>query len=117
MPKLFILPASGPDPNSRPVYLSNNLLNSFEPGDIRRSEWVDSVISGHITYYYPFKYKVNKAGAAVSEYLMMLRLGEQYLIRAEARAQQGKTADALSDINTIRSAQSLSPWQIYLKVV
>ena len=32
----------------------------------------------------------------------MLRLEEQYLIRAEARAQQGKLNEAVDDINAIR---------------
>ncbi|WP_431217938.1 RagB/SusD family nutrient uptake outer membrane protein [Puia sp. P3] len=37
----------------------------------------------------------------VTEYLMVFRLGEQYLIRAEARIQLGKSEGA-SDLNAIR---------------
>jgi hypothetical protein len=43
---------------------------------------------------------------------MVLRLGEQYLIRAEARAQQGKVTGAGSaeeDLDAIRTRAGLSP--------
>lgn len=105
----FIIPSTGPGSNW-PVYLSSQFMNSFEPGDQRRVDWTDSVIAGGITWYYPFKYKVNTLDAPVTEYEMVLRLGEQFLIRAEARAQQGKTtgaAGALQDLNTIRERAGL----------
>ena len=38
---------------------------------------------------------------------MVFRLGEQYLIRAEARAQQNNLAGAISDIDMIRSRAGL----------
>jgi hypothetical protein len=83
-------------------------LQAFEPGDLRRSEWVDSIIVGSNTYYYPFKYKI-KSGSTLTEYSMVLRLGEQWLIRAEARAQQGDSAGARSDLDMIRSRAGLAP--------
>src|SRR5205085_2875647 len=69
--------------------------------------WINSVVAGGsgITYYFPFKYKDNSS--TVTEYLMVLRLGEQYLIRAEARAQLGNTSGALSDMNAIRRRAGL----------
>jgi len=101
----FIIPSTGLS-SSWPVYLSNSLLNSFEAGDQRRINWVgkytDTTTNPHRDYFYPFKYKVNTLNAAVTEYLMMLRLGEQYLIRAEARAQQNNINSAQSDLNAIR---------------
>lgn len=113
---LFLLPATGPS-TSFPVYLSSNLLNSFETGDLRRTNrnWVDSVKIGTpaVTYYFPYKYKagnfsaVNGIFAPPTEYLMVLRLGEQYLIRSEARAQQNNLSGALSDLNAIRSRAGL----------
>ncbi len=39
----------------------------------------------------------------VSEYLMILRLAEQYLIRSEARAHQGNITGALTDLNMVRN--------------
>jgi hypothetical protein len=86
--------------------LSNELLNAFEMGDLRRFNWVDSIIVGATTYYYPYKYKV-ASGSTLTEYSMVLRLAEQYLIRAEARAEQGNMAGAFSDLNTIRNRAGL----------
>jgi hypothetical protein len=39
---------------------------------------------------------------------MVLRLAEQYLIRAEARARLGKVPESQADINAIRSRSGLS---------
>jgi starch-binding outer membrane protein, SusD/RagB family len=99
-------------PNSfNPLFLSKNLLNSFEPGDQRKVKWIgkytDTVTNPNVNYFYPYKYKVNTIDAPVSEYLTMLRLGEQYLIRAEARAQQNNINDARNDLNSIRTRAGL----------
>jgi hypothetical protein len=109
--KVFIMPASGPGSNgyNAGVYLSSSLLAAFEPGDLRRVNWVDSAVVGTTTYYFPYKYKVNTFGAAVTEYSTLLRLGELYLIRAEARAMQGELIDAAADLNTIRARAGLGP--------
>ena len=106
---MFIVPSTGLSANINPVYLSKSLLNSFEPNDLRRmgGHWVDSTIAAGITYFYPYKYKVNNPAAAVSEYEMVFRLGEQYLIRAEARVQQGNISVAIGDLNTIRARAGL----------
>jgi hypothetical protein len=101
----YILPSSGPGINY-PVYLSPFLLSAFESNDGRQSQWIDSVIAGGVTYYFPFKYRVNIVPSNVSEYSTVFRLAEQFLIRAEARAQLGKTS-AVDDINTIRSRANL----------
>jgi len=45
----------------------------------------------------------------MTEYTMVLRLAEQYLIRAEARAQQNNLSAAQSDLNVIRTRAALSP--------
>ncbi len=105
----FKLPSSGPTTGTFPVYLSSFLLNSFEPGDKRKEKgnWINSTTVGVNTYYYPFKYKSATNGEPVTEYSMMLRLAEQYLIRAEARAQQNKIAEAQSDLNVIRKRAGL----------
>ncbi|MDO6433057.1 RagB/SusD family nutrient uptake outer membrane protein [Flavitalea sp. BT771] len=97
--------------NSAPqsVSISSTLLDSFEQGDLRRSLWVrDTVFSGK-TYSYAYKYKVFSS-SDISEYVMMLRLGEQFLIRAEARAEQGNLTgsnSAQSDLDTIRKRAGL----------
>jgi hypothetical protein len=94
------------------VYLSNSLLNAFSPGDNRRRDWVDSVIVGSNTFYYPFKYKkrwIDPSSSVTAEYAMMLRLGEQYLIRAEALAHLNDIASATADVNAIRARAGLAP--------
>lgn len=86
--------------------LSEIVMNAFEPGDIRASTWTGSFSSTGGTIYYPAKYKQHLPGP-IMEYSMVLRLGEQYLIRAEARAQQGNLQGAISDLDAIRSRASL----------
>ena len=105
----FILPSTGVGPNY-PITLGSSLFNSFEPGDERLSNWVGSLIPDGTqeTYYYPYKYKINTYGAAVGEYEMVLRLGEQYLIRAEAEAELGDLSSAAADLNSIRNRAGLS---------
>lgn len=104
---LFVLPSTGPG-GMHTVYLSNSVVNSFELNDQRRTNWVDSVIAGGITYYYAYKYKIGAVDATTQEYIMVLRLAEQYLIRAEARAQQNKIGGAQADLDTIRARAGLS---------
>jgi starch-binding outer membrane protein, SusD/RagB family len=105
----FILPATGPSNPSFPVSLNSLLVNAFEPGDQRRTHWIDSVIAGGTTYYYAYKYKSATLNAPSTEYNMVLRLGEQYLIRAEAEANGAGNGigAAVSDLNTIRSRAGL----------
>jgi hypothetical protein len=93
--------------NSRPVRLSDTLMNSFEATDARKipGNWVNTVTLSGITYYYPYKYKSKTNGLA--EYEMLLRLGEQYLIRAEARAHLNNIGGAQTDLNTIRNRAGL----------
>lgn len=86
-------------------FLDTTLLNSFEAGDLRKNIWIKGNTVGGITYFYPYKYKIAN-GPTVSEPYNVLRLAEQYLIRAEARAQQGKLVglnSAEADINIIRA--------------
>lgn len=109
---VFVIPTTGPtdaasSPTDHPVYLSSSLLNSFELGDKRRINWVDSVIVSGSIYYYPFKYKSASLNEPLTEYLMVLRLGEQYLIRAEARVQQNNINGAQEDLNVIRGRAGL----------
>lgn len=104
----FIIPATGPDNVQHYAYLSDFLLSSFEPGDQRRFHWVDSVDVGGTTYYHPYKYKSDSLNAPITEYTMVLRLGEQYLIRAEAKARQNDLMAGLQNLNAIRNRAKLS---------
>ena len=103
------------DATSRPfIYLTDTLVKSFELNDKRRSDWIDSTIYNSITYYYPKKYITGSSqsmpGGAYDEYYMVLRLAEQYLIRSEARAQQNKLPEAVSDLNEIRFRAGLQSY-------
>jgi len=106
----FIL-AGTPGPVA-PAAISPYLLNAFETGDLRKSNWIGSVTvaTPAATYYFPYKYKVSPGNTslAVTEDMMVLRLAEQYLIRAEARAQQNNLAGSTSDLNVIRTRAGLS---------
>lgn len=90
---------TGPPPT---IALSPDLINSFESGDLRRSSWIKTISNGSGTWYHSFKYKKNSNTASSSEYSIILRLAEQYLIRSEARARQGDLIGAKEDLNKIR---------------
>lgn len=99
-----ITPPQTPASSSVFVALSSVLLNTFEAGDLRFTNWTRSSTvaatstSAATTYYFPAKYK---SAAPNAEYQVLLRLSEQYLIRAEARAMQNKS-NAVEDVNVIR---------------
>lgn len=103
---VFVLPASGPS-DQYAAYASNQLVQAFEAGDQRKLVWLDSVQANGTTYYYPYKYKVNVIGQPLTESQMVLRLGEQYLIKAEAEAELNDLADAAADLNVVRSRAGL----------
>jgi hypothetical protein len=87
-------------------FLTPQLLAAFEPGDARQSHWMRSVVYKGVTYSTPYKYK-QLVSVADAEYEMVLRLAEQYLIRAEARAQEGDVAGGLADLNLVRARAGL----------
>lgn len=103
-----ITPGNTPTASGVGVVLSPQLLASFEPNDARYTNWVGVSTSGTpaVNYYFVNKYKV-KTAAATSESISVLRLSEQYLIRAEARAQQNNLGGAISDINVVRTRAAL----------
>lgn len=92
--------------------LTDKLFESFAAGDARKTSWIKTYTSttGGVSksYYSPFKYKISTgSGTAKTESLVFLRLGEVYLIRAEAMAQQNKLNDAISDLDLIRKRAGL----------
>ena len=114
------IPASAGIIPSYPV--TNILLNAFEAGDQRKTNWLKGdTVNGQV-FYYPYKYKVRVSASSIDEAPVCLRLTEQYLIRAEARAQQGNISGAQSDLNIIRNRAGLpntiasSPDALYLAI-
>lgn len=119
-PEGMLFVVSIPGTGNAAYNLSDELLGAFETGDARKAAWVgmtDNTYSGQPPRYswYPYKYKtgnynrVISASALPTEYYMVLRLAEQYLIRAEAAANgaAGGTAAAIADLNVIRSRAGL----------
>lgn len=100
---LFIFNA-GPPPT---VALSPQLYNSFAVGDQRKNHWIRSITDGTTTWYQPYKYQQNNSSTTTTSYSVMLRLAEQYLIRAEARAMQGDLINAKQDLDFVRTNAGL----------
>jgi starch-binding outer membrane protein, SusD/RagB family len=89
------------------VSLRNTVLNSFEPGDQRRSYWIGQVDGDGGPWFFINKYKERTNTSSSVEYSIALRLAEMYLIRSEARLKQGDVIGALDDINHIRANAGL----------
>lgn len=84
-----------------------NLIPKFEAGDARLVNWTGNrTLASGATYYWPAKYKV-RSSPTVQENTMVLRIGEQFLIRAEARIRQNKLTDGRSDLDSIRLRANL----------
>jgi starch-binding outer membrane protein, SusD/RagB family len=92
------------------------LYNAFEVGDKRKTSWLGSTTIAGSFFYYDFKYKQLAAPTSTAniEDYMLLRLAEQYLIRAEARAQQDNLTGAIDDLNVIRNRAGLTPLLVAL---
>jgi len=103
------------------LFAAPQLLLSFEPNDKRRKAWIDSSTTGTgtgptnpLSYTsYPAKYKTGTfnfvVGATPTEYYMVIRLAEMYLIRAEAEAKgaNGGEGAARTDLNALRTRAGL----------
>lgn len=97
--------SSGPPPF---VGLRNEVVSEFSSEDLRKSVWIKTIDDGENTWYHAYKYKQNSNTGTSIEYSIVLRLAEQYLIRAESRAKQGNLAGAIDDINKIRNRAGLT---------
>lgn len=113
VPAVLVPPATL---NSLGIYaiLSPSLVSSFETEDQRLTAWASKTTTTAIppalpqTYYLMAKYKSRVNGI---ENIVMLRLAEQYLIRAEARAQLNNVLganSAQSDLNAVRGRAGLT---------
>ncbi|SKA38045.1 Starch-binding associating with outer membrane [Chitinophaga eiseniae] len=110
-----------------PIYLKTGVasyvftdtqMKAFETGD-KRLCWIDSTKAAPqpgmpaVVSYYPNKYHIGQPNGELMtpprEYYVMLRLAEQYLIRAEAAANGGPggLASAIADLNVVRSRAGL----------
>ena len=82
---------------------STSLMSAYETGDTRRAASIATHTNGQV---YGFKYRQVATGA---ENIPVLRLAEQYLIRAEANARlNAPTATVHADINVVRNRAGLA---------
>lgn len=87
-------------------FLDSTLVKDFRAGDKRRTDWIGQLVDGTTTWYFPNKYKV-RSSAIITEYTSVLRLAEQYLIRAEARAKLNNLSGGEQDLSIVRTRAGL----------
>ncbi|MGL2965901.1 RagB/SusD family nutrient uptake outer membrane protein [Flavobacterium sp. XGLA_31] len=87
--------------------LTDEFVNAFEPGDLRKTHWVRAITDGSSVWYHSYKYKRQGMTGTTEECSIVMRLPEMYLIRAEARAKQGFLTGAKDDLDIIRSLAGL----------
>lgn len=89
------------------IQLRESFVDIFEEEDLRFTNWIG--YHNEEEAFFAYKYKVwNTSEFPIEEYSMVLRLAEQYFIRAEARARQGNLSGAIEDLDIIRSRAGLS---------
>lgn len=97
-----------PEVNTAYGALTDDLLNSFEPGDKRKTAWIGQYSTGGKTWSFTYKYKERNTVASGSpELVIVMRLSELYLIRAEARTELENYSGAQEDLDAIRSKANL----------
>jgi hypothetical protein len=85
--------------NFQPVPAAITLLNDPAVGGSRSALLTSTVIAGaNVTYG-----NLYSRSAQRDDPSYVLRLAEQYLIRAEAYARQAKLTDAIADLNAVRT--------------
>lgn len=110
------------------IALSPSLLSAFEKNtttltdDLRKTYWLRSAtmaastttpVIPEQTNYFPNKYK---SGIIGTENIILFRLAEQYLIRAEARARRSNLDGAKEDLDRIRNRAGLNGTSATLQV-
>lgn len=99
----------GPPAPSK-LSFTSTFLESFEPDDLRATSWISTFSNATGSWKFPYKYKINPTAQTIDyEYSVVLRIEEQFLIRAEANAHLGKFDEARKDLNVIRLRSGLSP--------
>jgi len=86
--------------------LSLDLVNAFPANDLRKQNWMAPVTVNGNTWYRAEKYK-NRSNNT-TEYSIVFRLEEVYLLLAEALVQQDKLTEALPYLNKTKQRAGLS---------
>ncbi len=85
---------------------SDELIESYEEGDVRRDAWEETTRTGSNDLVYRSAKWLGAKGDFL-ENLPIIRASELYLIRAEARFRTGDAAGARADLNALRSQRGL----------
>jgi len=103
----FLAPLSGVLLTS---YFNPNLLAALPSTDQRRNKWCTTFIdfTTFQMFTYPSKYKQVSTAVRGNEYLVMFRLAEQHLIRAEAAAHLNDFTSAEDDLYKVRNRAGLT---------
>lgn len=86
-------------------------------GYVDHTEQIDFTNEGslHNTGYRVSKYQFSRTSSNANNFssvdLVMMRLAEIYLMRAEAKLRNGDTAGALADVNLVRASRTARPAQ------
>ncbi|WP_167856258.1 RagB/SusD family nutrient uptake outer membrane protein [Hymenobacter metallicola] len=91
--------------NFQPLPTAITLLNDPTTGGSRAALLASTTINGSSVTYG----NLYSRSAQRDDPSYVLRLAEQYLIRAEARAKQNKLNDALNDLNAVRARAGVEP--------
>lgn len=88
------------------IHLKDELVEMFEQTDRRFLNWI-GYHQGRGAFF-AYKYKIENSNTfPIIEYSMVLRLAEQFLIRAEARAYTGDLQGSIQDLDKIRERAGL----------
>jgi hypothetical protein len=87
--------------------LNQNIVDSFESNDLRKTAWIGEVSNGTESWFHPYKYKLLPGSGSNNEYSIVFRLAELYLIRAEAQAHLNNIPQGVSDLNKTRNRAGL----------
>jgi hypothetical protein len=98
---------NGPDQERHPLFTNKRLLKAFEKGDQRLVAWMGTDTTDDSIYYYPHKYRLAEGEKSPTPYLVVLRLAEVLLIRAEAKVYINDFAGARGDLNILRRRAGL----------
>lgn len=89
--------------------LTDNFISGFKTDDLRKEAWTREISDGMQSWNHPYKYKQNYYEGNSTEYSILFRLAELFLIRAEANLQLGNLQLAKDDIDIIRHRAGLIP--------
>lgn len=90
------------------VTATDELLATYEEGDIRRATWTETTRSGASGPVYRSNKWLGHKGDFLQN-LPIIRGAELFLIRAEARFRTGNLAGSRADLNSLRAKRGLGP--------